>query len=660
MNNKGLLIQPIPYEDESAASYLLRAAQLNMHSSVYTLIGKENFAYLTKQAPNCDLTDLPRFKFALQVLGINSSYQTVALERVGPTSRSPKRWGQLEINENLLLHHEFSFCPDCLNEQAYFKKIWLFRPIYACPIHSLLLLDKCHQCGETVTLAKGHITLCPSCKTDRTKAPRIFCKTAHIVHWFIRILEEENTDFFHEFTSYWTALKNFAEFQDTLSDEEYTKMTYEYFTDLPSSIKRLSTWINNRIYLAHPRIQLLPFLKEKEKFHYFCDYLKLVEEKCSRYKITSSRLEELFLSQEEVRLVLNIGRQRLKSLVADDFLKVGKNYYGHEDFKSSSIEKLLIRKNKFIDYEIFTPPKSTHKSKPIQPTISEIATKLDINFETARKLSKTHWLLGDNVSIVKVISNEKLEDFYKNYITASSLARKLEVNATNLVEKLLSINISPVSGPYVDGLPINIYEKSSVENIKQIDINSIVNYKTRTGRHKKGAKNSVRAHCYSLLEAATLLKISARAVSYLIHAGYLTRNYLDPASVKVDRISLDSLKQKIESEDYVSFEAAAEILNCSLNWLNQYWCKTGFLTIEKLVFWRLIKKSELNEVLKLKDEYITGAEASKLLGMRHSYITNLQKQQLIKPYYMGKNDKKIRLFKRKDVLKLKDLNCISD
>ncbi|MFX5366543.1 hypothetical protein ABTD05_19545, partial [Acinetobacter baumannii] len=79
MNNKGLLIQPIPYEDESAASYLLRAAQLNMHSSVYTLIGKENFAYLTKQAPNCDLTDLPRFKFALQVLGINSSYQNVAL-----------------------------------------------------------------------------------------------------------------------------------------------------------------------------------------------------------------------------------------------------------------------------------------------------------------------------------------------------------------------------------------------------------------------------------------------------------------------------------------------------------------------------------------------------------------------------------------------------
>ncbi|MDD9320136.1 hypothetical protein M0O54_08365, partial [Acinetobacter lactucae] len=63
-----------------------------------------------------------------------------------------------------------------------------------------------------------------------------------------------------------------------------------------------------------------------------------------------------------------------------------------------------------------------------------------------------------------------------------------------------------------------------------------------------------------------------------------------------------------------------------------------------------------NEVLKLKDEYITGAEASMLLGMRHSYITNLQKQRLIKPYYMGKNDKNIRLFKREDVQKLKDSN----
>ncbi|MGP2362920.1 TniQ family protein [Acinetobacter junii] len=265
MDNKSLLIQPIPFEEETAASYLLRTAQLNMHSSVNTLIGKENYSYLTKQAPNCDLTDLPRFKFALQVLDLDPSYQHLALERVGPTNRSPRKWGELKVYENLLRLPEFSFCPQCLDEQPYFKKIWLFKPIYACPVHSLLLLNKCHECGKAITLAKACITLCPSCNTDLTHAPRVHCKTIHVIDWFIRILKEQNHEFFQEFTSYWTALVSFAELHEPFSDEGYTKATYEYFTDPSNSIKKLSTWINNRIYLAHPRVQLLPFLKEKEK-----------------------------------------------------------------------------------------------------------------------------------------------------------------------------------------------------------------------------------------------------------------------------------------------------------------------------------------------------------------------------------------------------------
>jgi hypothetical protein len=112
------------------------------------------------------------------------------------------------------------------------------------------------------------------------------------------------------------------------------------------------------------------------------------------------------------------------------------------------------------------------------------------------------------------------------------------------------------------------------------------------------------------------------------------------------------LKNKTQNDDYISIENASTMLNCTLNWLIQYWCKTGFLEIEELVYWRLIKKSELDQVIKLKEEYLTGTEASALLGMRHSHITNLQKQGLIKPYYMGKTDHKIRLFKRKDVLGL--------
>lgn len=88
-----------------------------------------------------------------------------------------------------------------------------------------------------------------------------------------------------------------------------------------------------------------------------------------------------------------------------------------------------------------------------------------------------------------------------------------------------------------------------------------------------------------------------------------------------------------------------------MNWMKKYWCNTGFLSIEDLVYWKLIPREELSEVLKLKEVYMTGTEASALLGMRHSHITNLQKQGLIKPHYFGKTDKKVRLFKKIEVLK---------
>ena len=92
-------------------------------------------------------------------------------------------------------------------------------------------------------------------------------------------------------------------------------------------------------------------------------------------------------------------------------------------------------------------------------------------------------------------------------------------------------------------------------------------------------------------------------------------------------------------------------LNCPINWMKKYWCETGFLHIKDLVYWKLIRKNELAEVLKLKEDFVTGAEASALLGLPHSHITNLQNQGLIKPYYLGDTEKKVRLFKKIEVLK---------
>ena len=182
----------------------------------------------------------------------------------------------------------------------------------------------------------------------------------------------------------------------------------------------------------------------------------------------------------------------------------------------------------------------------------------------------------------------------------------------------------------------------------------IKSYPTRSGRQKNALKNvSQSTEYYSLKDAASILKISSNKVAVLVHRGILVKDENNPLSIQIQESSLLNLKNKLNSENYISYVDAAKQLNCPINWIKKYWCDTGFLHIENLVYWKLINKNELTEVLKLKDEFITGAEASTLLGMPHSHITNLQSQGLIKPYYFGKNEKKIRLFNIKDILSLK-------
>lgn len=139
----------------------------------------------------------------------------------------------------------------------------------------------------------------------------------------------------------------------------------------------------------------------------------------------------------------------------------------------------------------------------------------------------------------------------------------------------------------------------------------------------------------------------------MINKGILVKDVNYPLSIKIPKISVLRLKHKLLSENSISTEQAARLLNCSVNWLGEYWCKSGFLTIENLVYWKLVRQKEVDEVLKLKEIYMTGAEASKLLGMPHSHITNLQAQDIIQAYYLGNSEYRIRLFKTKDVMKLK-------
>jgi len=264
--------------------------------------------------------------------------------------------------------------------------------------------------------------------------------------------------------------------------------------------------------------------------------------------------------------------------------------------------------------------------------------------------------LCNDAKAAKGYSFIKLENFQNEYILASTLAKKLDLNPTNFVEKLASIGITPIHGPHIDATPINIYLKRSVNHLRDYDFDEITQYPTRTGRPKKGMTPlKTKQDFFSLNEAAEYLNISPNKVAVLIKKGILIKDTNYPLSIRIPKVSVLKLKHKLLSENSISTEQAAKLLNCSVNWLGEYWCKSGFLTVENLVYWKLVQQKDVEEVLKLKESYMTGAEASKLLGMPHSHITNLHTQGLIQPIYLGTGTP-IRLFKRSDVQRIKRRN----
>ncbi|RZG43277.1 TniQ family protein [Acinetobacter wuhouensis] len=654
MNNKiQLLIEATPYPDESATSYLLRTAELNGHTSVYQLFGKEKFSFLSKSSPNYTFVDTNRFRYALQTLNLNPDYIDLAFERDRSTSRAPRKYRNVYIDRHLFKSKSYSYCPQCLIEQPYFRKLWLLRPVYACPIHSILLLDNCYKCGHAIQLRSGSLVKCSNCLTDLREAQQIHYVENYLVHWFIYILNQNSNELFQEFTSFWFALEKFSALDEPRSDEYYLKIVHEYFVNNANSVITMGNWINNRIHLAHPKIQLLPFYKEAKSIRFKDNYLVNIEKICIPYK-PNPQSKKIYLTFEESRLLLDIGRFKLKNLLIKNLLKFAENVNDKPLIYSTDIELFLIgERNLNTEKSIIIP---TPQDKLLTVTVKLAAEILDTNLDTMRRLARSHWLNDDsNKNATPIlIPYYKLENFHEKYVIATTLAKKIGVYSGNFVEKMISIGIKPISGPHIDKLPINIFSKDSIQHVTKDHLDQIKKYPTKTGRKNNDSQIQINNDFYTLNEAALLLKISPNQVSTLTHLKVLNRynDYLTP--IKIKHSSLDALKNILESEDYVSIQVASEKLNCRMNWLNQYWCKTGFLDVKDLIYWKLVKKDQLDEIIKLKEEYLTGAEASSLLGMRHSHVTNLQNQGLITPYYFGKADKKIRLFKRADIYQIKN------
>ena len=160
--------RPHPYPAESPLSFLVRVAFENGHVSILDLVRS---AYGVK-SNNHLITILSRpneYRQLMKSLGFTNGYPESITEWSGGYTLQRFEGHNMP---NVLYRDDLSaFCPLCLKEEAYWRKLWSLHIYHACTKHGCRLLNSCSHCGSILGTKRSCLYKCANCDFDlrRTK-----------------------------------------------------------------------------------------------------------------------------------------------------------------------------------------------------------------------------------------------------------------------------------------------------------------------------------------------------------------------------------------------------------------------------------------------------------------------------------------------------------
>ena len=644
-------LTPLPYNQESAGSFITRLIQLNSYQHP-AAIYKSRTGINSVEEFISIIRHQQKFKIFLSKMKLDPSNAYLALSRESNTLRSNVRWKNVVLPDNFFHNDLQHYCPLCLKNKEYWRRDWLFKLNYACSVHHIKLLSHCPKCFKKLNIIRARLSFCVKCHTDIRVAPNVTCSSMKVQNWLDQFFDQADTQLVEHFKNFWRKIEKINSINKVgMSIECMATLAYDFFNHSANLQNSLSSILLSKIPYLHPRIVLLPFLT-RDKF--ITTYKSLVQDACTSYAFSNNHVDLNPLPLKDCLKILDKNKNDFESLIVLGWLtpirKRGQIY-----FSISNITTCLMQP-KQLDFALSQIKKDNLNNKNDSEfyTLQQAANLLNVNTETIRCLIKDQLLpLSTNSKgVAYSISPKPLHDFHDSKILLGALAKELKVNPTNLTEKLASLGIQPIHGPNIDQTRSNIFLRASIKDINQEKLISIKQYTTSAGRKKfKDSAPFLDANYITLNEAAKLLGKSLLQVAQLAAKSILIKKLSSSGNILIELDSLNKLLEKISSPLYIQYEDALQLLKCSPNWFNAYWVKTEIISVEDLVYWKLILASEVEKAVKIKSEYLTGAEGSHLMGMHKSHISNLSTQGLIQPISFGTKHQ-IKLYKKSEVIKL--------
>ncbi len=139
-----LLIHPKPYKDEGPQGYLFRLASENF----ITLSDLKNFGITYDYEFLSVLGYLPNMELDPS---LHQSVQQISIWR----KDNPRVWNERYAR----------YCPHCLAENNYWRVGWELMFFDACPIHDVMLVDRCSSCAQHLKWNRDSLIRC-QCGAD--------------------------------------------------------------------------------------------------------------------------------------------------------------------------------------------------------------------------------------------------------------------------------------------------------------------------------------------------------------------------------------------------------------------------------------------------------------------------------------------------------------
>lgn len=147
MIRKKLLFVPKVYDDESLVSYIYRLANVNNYEVawIYELLGVDVNKIRTQGF------QLGNEKIDISILSEITGIDHFVFDSLSLNIKNPNSLMQNTIDQFAIRNIKKQFCPLCIKERIYYRKIWDINIYTRCHIHNCLMMCRCVNCNRHLT-----------------------------------------------------------------------------------------------------------------------------------------------------------------------------------------------------------------------------------------------------------------------------------------------------------------------------------------------------------------------------------------------------------------------------------------------------------------------------------------------------------------------------